>query len=63
MTLSKIQPELDVAIDEIKNSFGVVMGEEADHENQLESENLKIEFNFEICQNDWEKPAKDQGYM
>ena len=63
MILSKIQPERDVDIDEIKKSFGVVMGEEADHETQLESENLKIEFNFEICQNDEKKPVKDQGYI
>ena len=63
MTLSKIQPELDFDIDEIKDSFGVVMGEEADHETQLESENLKIEFNFEICQNYGKKTVKDQGYI
>ena len=63
MILSKIQPEWDVDIDEIKKSFGVVMGEEADDETQLESENLKIEFNFEVCQNDGMKTVKDQGYI
>ena len=63
MILSKIQPEWDVDIDEIEKSFGVVMGEDADHETQLESENLKIEFNFEICQNDGKKTVKDQGYI
>ena len=61
--LSKNQPEWDVDIDEIKKSFGVVMGEEADDETQLESENLKIEFNFEVCQNDGKKTVKDQGYI